>query len=52
MDFSAAGSAASCIVNGIFSGAGVLHADRLNYSPTNSAPYTISIGSCSKNNGF
>ena len=41
MDFSAAGSAASCIVNGIFSGAGVLHADRLNYSPTNSAPYYI-----------
>ena len=41
MDYSAAGSAPSCIVNGIFSGGGVTTADRLNYSPTNSAPYFI-----------
>ena len=41
MDFSAAGSAPSCIINGIFSGGGVTIADRLNYSPTNSAPYYI-----------
>ena len=41
MDYSPAGSAPSCIINGIFSGGGVTTADRLNYSPTNSAPYYI-----------
>ena len=41
MDFSAAGSSPLCIINGIFSGGGVTTADRLNYSPTNSAPYYI-----------